>query len=447
MPTLSDFSCCPSCGAAPLSSDGGEALRCSGCARVFRQRGGVWCLVPDPDVWAAVWRRRFDSYAERVQQQLRALEVQDSDPSALASTRRRLKRVGAALKEQHAELAKHFMQLGANDAAQPSAGPLASLFGSAGGASAVLKCYENLFRDWSWGAAEAQQSLDLVRRLAPARLGKLAVYGAGAGRLAVDVHTELGPECTVGVDLNPFPLLVASRLVRGEVIRLPEFPVGPHGEDDAVVQQTLRCSAPVDARLSFAFADVLCPPFAAGALDSVLTSWVVDAVDAGLDRTIAAIQRVLRPGGVWINVGPLRFDGPVREAHGIEEAVEMAERCGFELQRRFSQEVDYFHSPHSGSRRRETVFCFAAQNTHSASAPRQTGVRAPWLLDPRRPIPISPDVQALRRSSVLTSGITSLVDGTRSLSDIAQLLGAQWRLPPEALIDALREFFTPLAGS
>lgn len=445
VPTLSDLWCCPTCGASPLSMDDGEALHCPGCERAFRKLGGVWCLVPDPDVWVAVWRRRCELYGELAQQQLRSLEAQHTDPGALASTRRRLQRVSAGLKVQHEQLSEHFALLGERAPARPGASQLASSFASSGGASAVLKCYEHLFRDWSWGTAEAEQSLDLVRLLAPPRLGKLAVFGAGAGRLAVDVHARLEPECTVATDLNPFPLLVASRLVRGETIHLPEFPLGPHGEDDVVVNQTLRCSSPVDSRFSLAFADVLCPPLAAASIDTVLTSWVIDAVDAGLDRTIAAIQRVLRPGGVWINIGPLRFDGPVREAYGIEEAVETAKRQGFELSSRFTQAVDYFHSPHSGTRRQETVFCFAACNTRGHSAPRQPGVHAPWLLDLHRPIPITADVQALRRSSVLTTGILSLVDGTRSLSNIAQVLGAQWRLPPEALLDALREFFTPLA--
>lgn len=445
VPTLSDLSCCSTCGASPLSLDEGGALCCPGCERGFRKLGGVWCLVPDPDVWVAVWRRRCDLYGELAQQQLRALEAQQGDPSALASTRRRLQRVSAGLKEQHDRLAEHFRLLGEQAPARPGASQLASGLASPSGASAVLKCYENLFRDWSWGSAEAEQSLDLVRRLAPPQLGKLAVLGAGAGRLAVDVHTRLEPECTVAIDLNPFPLLVASRLVQGDAVRLPEFPLAPHGEDDVVVHQTLRCSSGVDSRFSFAFADALNPPFAAGSFDTVLTSWVIDAVDAGLDRTIAAIQRVLREGGRWINIGPLRFDGPAREAYGIEEVIETANRHGFEPSSPFTQAVDYFHSPHSGTRRVETVFCFSARNARGHSAPRQAGVHAPWLLDAHRPIPITPDVQALRRSSVFTTGILSLVDGTRSLSNIAQVLGAQWRLPPEALLDALREFFTPLA--
>jgi SAM-dependent methyltransferase len=401
--------------------------------------------MPDPVTWVALWRRRMDRHGELARQQLAALEAQQGDASALASTRRRLGRVSVGLKEQHEKLAEHFDRLGAQtQTGHAAAQQLASAFTSPGGASAVLKCYENLFRDWSWGEGEAAQSLELVRRLAPPSLGKLAVYGAGAGRLAVDVHTRLEPACTVAVDLNPVPLLVASRLARGEAVALPEFPVGPHSEADVVVQQTLRCSATVDARFSWAFADVLRPPFSAGAFDTVLTSWLVDAVDASLDSIVAAIQRVLRPGGIWINLGPLRFDGPLREAYSIGEALETVEQSGFELGSRFTHAVDYFHSPHSGTRRQEMLFCFAARNARSSSAPYQPGVRAPWRLDPNRAIPSSPAMQALRRQSVLTSGVLSLVDGKRSLSNIAQLLGAQWRLPPEALLDMLREFFTPL---
>src|SRR5262249_33457543 len=57
----------------------------------------------------------------------------------------------------------------------------------------VLKFSENLFRDWVWGEAESDAALALVRRLLDAAgarepLGTVAGFGAGAGRLAVDLH-------------------------------------------------------------------------------------------------------------------------------------------------------------------------------------------------------------------------------------------------------------------
>ncbi len=94
--------------------------------------------MPDPDVWVAVWRRRCDLYGELAQQQLRALEAQHTDPGALASTRRRLQRVSAGLKEQLDCIEEHFTLLGERAPASPGPSQLASGFASPSGASAVL---------------------------------------------------------------------------------------------------------------------------------------------------------------------------------------------------------------------------------------------------------------------------------------------------------------------
>ncbi|HTV23267.1 MAG TPA: methyltransferase domain-containing protein, partial [Polyangiaceae bacterium] len=226
---------------------------------------------------------------------------------------------------------------------------------------------------------------------------------------------------------------------------LPEFPIGPHAVQDEVVFQSLRCDWKLDESFCFAFADALRPPFAPASFDTVLTSWVIDALDADLEQTMLAIGRVLRPHGTWINVGPLRFDGPLVAAYSLDEVLEMARGCGFEVSTRFTHTVDYFHSPHSGTRRSETVFGFAARKATGVAAPLGDGVRAAWLIDPRQPVTLTAAAKALRKSSVMAIGVLALVDGERSLLDIAQALAAQWRLPPEALVDSLREFLASLA--
>jgi N2227-like protein len=435
--------CCSSCGTALLAGDP-ESLYCSRCERQFRKLGGVWCLVSQPESWASVWQRRSDVYCELAQQRIQELHAQLQLASSSPLTQRRLSRISSALKEQRDQIAWHFELLGARSpVSSKSTVPLLLSSGS----SPVLKCYENLFRDWSWGADEVTQSLELVRRLAPARLGKLAVYGAGAGRLAVDVHQALKPEQTVALDINPLPLLVAARLIRGETVTLPEFPVGPHTEQDVAVRQTLRCTSEVDPGFSLAFADVLRPPFAPRSLDTVLTSWVIDAVDADFEQTALSIQHALSFGGTWINTGPLRFDGRIAEAYSREEVLEITRACGFELVTEFDHVLDYFHSPHSGSHRRETVFCFAARKTAELIERPQAGVRAAWLMDVNQPVVLTSSANALRRKSIVTVGVLSLVDGKRSLVDIANALAEQWRVPPGTLVDALRELFVQLSES
>jgi len=123
---------------------------------------------------------------------------------------------------------------------------------------------------------------------------------------------------------------------------------------------------------------------------------------------------------------------------------EIVKGCGFEIVAAFNQSVDYFKSPHSGSSRRELVFCFAARKIERAATPPTDSLRPGWLLDLNQPIPMTRATHAVRRNSVFTVGVLSLVDGKNSLRDVAQALGTRWRLQPETLVDPLRAFFTQL---
>ena len=425
---------CPNCRAALFSAPG--ALECRSCSQTYAELGGVWCLVPHPDFWRTLWLSRVADFRELVQRHIARLNAKLAEHALLAATERRLVSLRQGLLAQAEAITTHLAPLGL-----PPTGPLRSAFAAAGHLP-VVKCYENLFRDWSWGAAEAREALELVQAMAPAELGTCAVYGAGASRLAVDVHTSLRPQRTIALDINPFPLLVAARLTRGDEVTLPEFPVGPDSAQNVVVTQTLRCPSLVDERFSFAFGDALRPPFAVESLDSVLTSWVIDALDADFADTAAAIGNVLRLGGTWLNTGPLRFDRGLTEAYSIEEVQQIGKDAGFELVRTFQSCVDYFNSPHSGSRRRENVFCFALRKVARAPAREPVSIHPAWLVDAKKPIPLTATTALLRKSSVLRHGVLSLVDGKRSLTDIAGALGEQWSMQPESLLDPLRVFFS-----
>jgi hypothetical protein len=428
---------CPNC-RVELRQLHGRQLGCSRCARLYASLGGIWCLVSEPSFWRALWVGRLDEYRSRARLEIEHLSAAAQRQGSSERTGRRIAHLRSGLEAQLSALSEH-LQVFDDGAARA---PLPASFSS--GPAPVLKCYENLFRDWSWGNDEAGECLRLVQRLVSADLGRLVVYGAGAARLALDVHTTYGPRWTVALDLNPFPLLVAARLVRGEEVWLPEFPVGPHSEREVVVTQALRCTSAVGSTFNLAFADLLRPPFAPGSIDTVLTSWVIDAVDVDFRETARAIGHVLRSGGTWLNIGPLRFDRNWPEAYSIEEVHEIVIESGFELTASFRERIDYFNSPHSGSARRETVFCFAARKV--ADVPRQSvsSVYPNWLLNPHEPIPLTANTIALRRSSILTHGVLSLVDGQRTLYGIAERLGSNWQRPPGDLLDPLRAFFARL---
>jgi hypothetical protein len=266
----------------------------------------------------------------------------------------------------------------------------------------------------------------------------------GAGRLAVDVHQALGPAETWAIDVNPFPLLVAARLLRGETVVLPEFPVAPHSEQGVVILHQLRSDVRPRPGFAFAIADAFQPPFAAGSFDAVLTSWFIDANGRDFRETAAAVNRVLRSGGTWLNVGPLRFKHSLGTTYTIEEIGDLAVQAGFELVSRSRDDVPYFDSPASGSRRIETVFSFAARKVAPASPPARAPAEPPWVIDPSRPIPLTEPLIAFGRQSVFAGSVISLVDGRRSLNDVAMEMGRLWGFDTARISDQLRAFFATL---
>jgi len=273
------------------------------------------------------------------------------------------------------------------------------------------------------------------------------MYGAGAGRLAADVHQTCTPGHTLALDVNPVPFLVADKLLAGDTIDLPEFPLDPNSDEVAVVTRHLARPFAVRDGLSFVFADALRPPIPAGSLDAVVTSWFIDAARVDLRQTAAAINRVLKPGGLWVNLGPLRFQAVLSRAYTIEEALEIVGASAFQLLSNDRQELPYFESPVSGSHRTDLVFRFAARKTGEAAAADIPDVVPPWVANPLEPIPITPALVALGRTSMFTAGVLSMIDGERSIVDVARDLGAAWGVEPARLQDELRAFLARLPGS
>lgn len=431
---------CPRCHG--VLEDAAPGARCSTCGNQYPTVGGVPCLVEDPSLWRSLWKSRLDDYLATIAQRLAALAVEASAPSLLDRTRRRIRHVHDAVESDRGAYLELF-----SDLVPPEAASLPKLLPGADPRTAdtpIVEYSEHLFRDFAWGQEEAASALALVRRLASASLGKTAIYGVGTGRLALDVARELGAERTLGLDIHPLPLLVTTRLLRGEALKLHEYPLAPNSAEATAVRHKLTSPFPRPEGVAFAFADALRPPLVPGSLDTVITPWFIDAVSADIRETAAAVNRALKPGGAWLNFGPLRFRGAVSRLYAIDEVHEVVSATSFELGTRFTEDVPYFHSPHGGAHRTDRVFGFAARKTGEAPALQPPPLFAPWLSDMRLPIPMSPAFPGLQKTSILTVGILSMIDGKRSIFDIAVALGREWGVPPDVLATELRPFLARL---
>lgn len=406
--------------------------------------GGVPCLVPDPALFRRVWKGRLDDYLALSEGRIETLRAEASAPGLLSRTRERIERVLQALdldRKTIPTLFGDFREEG--DAAVPA------LFPSADARSIdppLLRYSEHLFRDWVWGERDSEQALSLVSRLVRGTLGRVGVYGVGTGRLALDIHRSLAPEWTLGLDINPLPLLVGARLLAGDALELHEFPLAPHSDAVVAVRHELRSPVTAPPGLELVFADALRPPLPPGSLDTVVTPWFLDAVTADVRVVASAIHRVLKPGGHWLNYGPLRFTGPLAAHYLVDEVHELVESCAFRIADQVALELPYFRSPFSGTARLDRVFAFAAEKTGDVSmnAPAPEPLFAPWLSDTTLPIPAGKGLPLIRKKSVLTIGIVSMIDGRRSVRDLARELGAQWGVPPAVVEEQLLTFLASL---
>jgi SAM-dependent methyltransferase len=434
---------CPRCfGELPQETDQGGGFFCAACEVAYPVLGGVACLVPDPTLFRRVWKGRLDDTMSLSEGRLARLRDEASAPGLLARTRERIERVRQALELDRNAIAELF------HAFVPAADDgVPALFPSADARSEdppLLRYSEHLFRDWVWGEEDCERALSFVRRLLPGSLGRVAVYGVGSGRLALDIHRALGPEWTLGLDVNPLPLIVGARLLAGSEVLLHEFPLAPLSDEVVAVRQRLRSPVALPSGLELAFADALNPPLAPGSLDTVVTPWFVDAVGADLRVIARAVNRVLKPGGRWLNFGPLRFTGPPAAQYLEGEVHELVESSSFTLAQKLAEDLPYFRSPFSGTARIDRVFAFAAEKTAEASASEPAHLFAPWLSDTSLPIPAGKGLAVLRKKSVLTIGIVSMIDGRRSIRDLARELGAQWGVPPSIVEEQLAPFLASL---
>jgi hypothetical protein len=446
---------CPTCaalaGSQPLRATEGAAA-CLSCGRQYPLLGSVPCLVPAPERFRFQQLRNLQDYELFTTTRQREIGVEQGLPHLLELTRERLLRLMHAMEAERNLVSEVLAPLVRGldaEAARVAPGAAAPVRDMR-----VLEMYETVFRDWAWGDAESERALSQVERLGRAAsqgadastnvngslgLGKLAVFGAGACRLAADVQRTLRPSATYALDYNPLPLFIAERVLSGSVLEAYEYPTGPRGLANTAVLQRLQSPHPAPQGLLLGLADARRPPFAEGSLDSVITPWFIDVVATDLPETIATIGQVLRPGGLWLNQGPLRFSGSASRRYSIEEVHELVRAGGFELVAELSCDVPYFDSPHAGSRRLETVYGFAARKVRAVPARALAASAEPaWAVDVTQPIPALPELDALQERLVFSAGALSLIDGARSITDLAEALGGELGVDPQRLIEPLR---------
>ncbi|RPD57975.1 N2227-domain-containing protein [Lentinus tigrinus ALCF2SS1-6] len=219
----------------------------------------------------------------------------------------------------------------------------------AGDLGRVRESLKHFVRDWSQeGCGEREKIfgpiLAVLREADPVMRARMQVLvpGAGLGRLAWEI-SELGFRTTAN-ELSFFMNLASRFLLSEKTTQRPNQhvlqPFSSWFSHQRTTDTLFRSVSFPDVvpRLSdhlvLAEKDFLSirPPEGSDGFDFVVTLFFIDT-SLNVIETIEHIHSLLRPGGQWINLGPLLWTGGGQAAVelSLEEVLKLAEMLGFDV--------------------------------------------------------------------------------------------------------------------
>ncbi len=435
---------CPTC-LLKLGVDEAGA-KCPECRRQGATADGIPVLCDDPASMLEDWGRQRAAFVVDTRATADAVLAQLAGQDLHERTRARLELV-------YDRMVKHGAQLDAlfEGAGVASVKEKLSLEGRVPGEGVATAYFDQVHRDWGWNGTSEEPAAALEAVMAVAgeeRPATMLVLGAGACRLPYDLHRALGVTTTIAVDINPVPFFIARRVIQGQKVEMIEFPRSPRDSAQAAVDRTLRCPDAGAEGFHFLFADGLAPPVPDGAFDAVFTPWFIDQVPKDLRTLLPEIHRMLSPGGVWINHGPLLFHPSHTQPsarYREDELYALMAEAGFEIDAKRWDRLLYMQSPAGSQGRTEGVLSFAARRVEVVEAQSEADDGRPaWLEDPALPIPRWAGLDGYTPPHPMFAAVASLVDGTRSASVIADEMVRRFNLPEAAALGGVMTCLTEM---
>ena len=430
---------CPRCD-RPLAG-AGDGYRCAGCRVDFPNVAMLPWLFAEPSAALAEWRGRWRLALQRNTATLEELRKALEDRKLRAATRERLAALAAAT-EDHGRLLGEVLAPLALERAEGAYETYLALRTRLPPDQGLTTYYANIHRDWAWGDDENAASLEILAGLlARATPQRVLVLGAGAGRLAYDLHMHGSALVTAALDFNPLLLLVAAQVASGAPLELYEFPLAPRNVADQAVLRTLAAPAAARSGLHYLAADVHRPPFKSGSFEAVVTPWLVDVLPEPFDTLAARVNTLLAAGGRWLNFGSLSFHDPdPRLRYGLDECRAALTDNGFGDVLVEEHEIPYMCSPASRHGRRERVVAWSAvKQAQVKRSPRHEALPE-WLVRGVDAVPLSESFRVQAVSTRIHAFIMSLIDGRRSIRDIAAVLVEQRLLSRDEAEPTIRAF-------
>jgi len=425
---------CPRC-QGELTSKSGQ-LNCAKCRVRFPEVDGVPWLFPYPDSALADWRHRAQFQLQTMINEIGQAEAAANEADTPAA-KERLTSLATGLRGNLQILADLLKPLAAQSKTPL---PLFEAVKSQLPLSLKLLGYHaNLHRDWCWGESEHQATKAIIEKaLGTGHVwGNTLVLGAGAGRLAYDIATWKA-EVVVALDINPLLVAFGRRMTSGDSIKYHEIPIPPSGLKETSVLG--ECKAPQGAvgNLHWLLADGLNPPFQGETFDTVVTPWFIDVVPQDLNPLSDQINRVLKTGGVWVNFGPYGFlNSPLAKQYSRSEVLEIVSRHGFKITDEAVTPIPYLQSPHSAQRRTENVLCFAASKERPGKPVIPFRHYPEWMELTNQAVPKTERLGKYGFAAQVQSDVMTLIDGQRSIDDIAKLFADRHKVSADDAVGAV----------
>ena len=178
----------------PLSGESGD-FRCKGCKTRYPGLNGIPWLFAEPDAALAEWRNRLQYALQQLAHDSGRMSQEAAAAGLHELTKQRLEQQAAATDQHRAALRE---LLAPADVQSVEAGyeshlALRTRLPSDQGLNTY---YANVHRDWAWGDEENLASVEAIRTVleasGDAATGDALVLGAGACRLAYDLHQRPG---------------------------------------------------------------------------------------------------------------------------------------------------------------------------------------------------------------------------------------------------------------
>lgn len=403
-------------------------------------------MFAEPQAAMGEWRGRLQLSLQKISHEIASLETELKAKNIRPLAKRRVERYKKAL-ETHRRSLQKLLQPVEMQSLQGNYESYLALRTRLPTDQGLNTYYPNIHRDWSWGEEENQASMKQIRAVLHdhADLGNVLVLGAGAGRLAYDIHTQLECTSTVAMDFNPLLMLVAKAVTSGKKLSLYEFPIAPLALDDDAVLRKLTAPEVANEDFHLVLGDALRPPFPDQSFDTVVTPWLIDIISEDLPVLAARINALLKDNGRWVNFGSLAFSSPERSrCYSPEETKAIVSENGFSDPYVSQATIPYMCSPASRHGRQERVFSFSAYKERAVDKPDRHIALPDWIVTGKEPVPLSPSFRQQAMTTQIYSFIMSLIDGKRSIKEMAVVLENQKLMTKEEAEHAIRSFMTKM---